>query len=154
MNGKMSHTLRGCVDWNCNDYNNNSWSSKVTPCVGVWIETIKFSSISFIEKSHPAWVCGLKRAKLLKKQKRISHTLRGCVDWNVKPHNIIMQWIRHTLRGCVDWNATCREGIAMGFSHTLRGCVDWNQDTINALLMVNSHTLRGCVDWNYMIHGM
>ena len=32
----------------------------VTPCVGVWIETIKEEN-NFVElKSHPAWVCGLK----------------------------------------------------------------------------------------------
>ena len=55
-----SHTLRGCVDWNetlTTDYVIN----KVTPFVGVWIET----------------------ATALQKYKEIqSHTLRGCVDWN------------------------------------------------------------------------
>ena len=32
----------------------------VTPCVGVWIETLKKVVISWKVKSHPAWVCGLK----------------------------------------------------------------------------------------------
>ena len=32
----------------------------VTPCVGVWIETLKYLSKSVFRKSHPAWVCGLK----------------------------------------------------------------------------------------------
>ena len=34
----------------------------VTPCVGVWIETVNpFSLEVRDEKSHPAWVCGLKQ---------------------------------------------------------------------------------------------
>ena len=58
-----SHTLRGCVDWNpddapekvcneshtlrgCVDWNHIAallgYSQKVTPCVGVWIETYKY----------------------------------------------------------------------------------------------------------------
>ena len=77
----MSHTLRGCVDWNkfeesdkdvdschtlrgCVDWNmykgiveNRSY---VTPCVGVWIETIIVIYFWFFQTSHPAWVCGLK----------------------------------------------------------------------------------------------
>ena len=33
----------------------------VTPCVGVWIETMKFYDIGESPlMSHPAWVCGLK----------------------------------------------------------------------------------------------
>ena len=34
--------------------------NKVTPCVGVWIETLNGIFINEFEKSHPAWVCGLK----------------------------------------------------------------------------------------------
>ena len=33
---------------------------KVTPCVGVWIETLGLIVIVDSIKSHPAWVCGLK----------------------------------------------------------------------------------------------
>ena len=32
----------------------------VTPCVGVWIETINDGIDLFFNLSHPAWVCGLK----------------------------------------------------------------------------------------------
>ena len=32
----------------------------VTPCVGVWIETLRSSSLTCTSSSHPAWVCGLK----------------------------------------------------------------------------------------------
>ena len=79
----ISHTLRGCVDWN---FRNKSPSRRlsvtpcvgvwietpdllkaadccqVTPCVGVWIETSYVNSLSAAPLSHPAWVCGLKQA--------------------------------------------------------------------------------------------
>ena len=32
----------------------------VTPCVGVWIETIFVPQVDASNWSHPAWVCGLK----------------------------------------------------------------------------------------------
>ena len=32
----------------------------VTPCMGVWIETLIYLHVSVIMKSHPVWVCGLK----------------------------------------------------------------------------------------------
>ena len=32
----------------------------VTPCVGVWIETLNSFTKKFSKLSHPAWVCGLK----------------------------------------------------------------------------------------------
>ena len=56
--------------------------SHVTPCVGVWIETLEK------RRYHVA----------------VRHTLRGCVDWNFirMIHN--NQQEGHTLRGCVDWN--------------------------------------------------
>ena len=34
--------------------------SLVTPCVGVWIETLANLAESVPVGSHPAWVCGLK----------------------------------------------------------------------------------------------
>ena len=33
---------------------------RVTPCMGVWIETIGQNVINEINASHPVWVCGLK----------------------------------------------------------------------------------------------
>ena len=36
----------------------------VTPCVGVWIETISFAPLDNFVGSHPAWVCGLKHVCL------------------------------------------------------------------------------------------
>ena len=33
---------------------------RVTPFVGVWIETCVSASRAFLRASHPSWVCGLK----------------------------------------------------------------------------------------------
>ena len=51
----------------------------VTPCVGVWIETL-LSVIFIIDlESHPAWVCGLKRlCTLVKRGKGLSHPAWVC----------------------------------------------------------------------------
>ena len=38
-NQQEGHTLRGCVDWNHDDPKHNNLNL-VTPCVGVWIETL------------------------------------------------------------------------------------------------------------------
>ena len=43
----------------------NNWEpspqmGEVTPCVGVWIETFLITNLIYYQKSHPAWVCGLK----------------------------------------------------------------------------------------------
>ena len=79
------HTLYGCVDWNL-------WLllivlvSRVTPCMGVWIETPS------------CW----KRNDTI-----TSHTLYGCVDWNRMSSTVGWSLISHTLYGCVDWNSIC-----------------------------------------------
>ena len=53
----------------------------VTPCVGVWIETVSQSAFSInADRSHPAWVCGLKQLAETVALCLGSHTLRGCVD--------------------------------------------------------------------------
>ena len=52
----------------------------VTPCVGVWIETIITCCFIITMQSHPAWVCGLKYAYQAVAERGMSHTLRGCVD--------------------------------------------------------------------------
>ena len=57
----VCHTLRGCVDWNYSYCGSKKGKVPVTPCVGVWIETIK------------AWIAASPSRR---------HTLRGCVDWN------------------------------------------------------------------------
>ena len=80
--GILCHTLRGCVDWNLNPGLIPS-DKVVTPCVGVWIETFILVSEIWTTRSHPAWVCGLKLFVYGKINIIVSHTLRGCVDWNM-----------------------------------------------------------------------
>ena len=97
------HTLRGCVDWNL------YWASEsapwaVTPCVGVWIETYHQVTGDISPESHPAWVCGLKQLRKKIILLNLSHTLRGCVDWNLSSWYSLDWSNSHTLRGCVDWN--------------------------------------------------
>ena len=53
---------------------------KVTPCVGVWIETYGPTDKALTKWSHPAWVCGLKLRPSLEIHRCYRHTLRGCVD--------------------------------------------------------------------------
>ena len=57
-----------------------SMMNAVTPCVGVWIETLRCNLLGGLLMSHPAWVCGLKLIVLSLWMMHWSHTLRGCVD--------------------------------------------------------------------------
>ena len=52
----------------------------VTPCMGVWIETVTVAPLLQRNASHPVWVCGLKLAITLRMLVVVSHTLYGCVD--------------------------------------------------------------------------
>ena len=126
--------------------------------------------------SHPSWVCGLKLRCALIMPLLVSHTLRGCVDWNKKWDMNTETQRRHTLRGCVDWNTLSRLTLVCVLCHTLRGCVDWNSVFKGVLWCSDkshpswvcglkrlglyegahdkSHTLRGCVDWNILISDM
>ena len=76
----------------------------VTPCVGVWIETVVNGRVYNFNGSHPAWVCGLKRSQYPEISDCMCHTLRGCVDWNIDINYTRPTSNSHTLRGCVDWN--------------------------------------------------
>ena len=102
---KPCHTLRGCVDWNSR-ISDILCCDIVTPCVGVWIETLEK------RRYHVA----------------VRHTLRGCVDWNLLGDDIRSGERSHTLRGCVDWNFIRMIHNNQQEGHTLRGCVDWNHD--------------------------
>ena len=163
------HTLRGCVDWNLDSHNELKPRARVTPCVGVWIETSDVDIESYINKVTPCVGVWIETIKEENDFVELSHTLRGCVDWNLLRCILLNPLLCHTLRGCVDWNslASCWStaclvtpcvgvwietlaGNAIGASsrHTLRGCVDWNHLTAPCLSMRKCHTLRGCVDWN------
>ena len=143
----VSHTLYGCVDWNT-PYISTPPGCRVTPCMGVWIETLSSSwrppqppvtpcmgvwietSEVWIPhqcgKSHPVWVCGLKLFGKLNMRSWRSHTLYGCVDWNSSNRSSISIEPCHTLYGCVDWNWIIKTEEKARKRHTLYGCVDWN----------------------------
>ena len=102
----ICHSLRGSVDWNivykalnkciitslpawecglkCLNKKNYVKKNHVTPCVGVWIEILKFDTSSL---------------------EKLGHSLRGSVDWNCQWKYILSSHLRsHSLRGSVDWN--------------------------------------------------
>ena len=76
---------------------------KVTPCVGVWIETLGLIVIVDSIKSHPAWVCGLK--PLTARRRSAPHGSHPAWVCGLKRHTLrvtLTALVRHTLRGCVD----------------------------------------------------
>ena len=145
---RSSHTLRGCVDWNCKliDLRKAAKSHTLRGCVDwnldkmcvhfaywashpSWVCGLKPPAICPAkeqETSHPSWVCGLKHREPEKGENNTCHTLRGCVDWNPEDDDDARGIRRHTLRGCVDWNNLCITKSNVLWRHTLRGCVDWN----------------------------
>ena len=52
----------------------------VTPCMGVWIETDVTLLNRLSDMSHPVWVCGLKPCTIMLRAHILRHTLYGCVD--------------------------------------------------------------------------
>ena len=63
--------------------------------------------------SHPSWVCGLKQKCDIRMNRHTSHTLRGCVGWNLMRYVPLLALISHTLRGCVGWNTVSISSIAL-----------------------------------------
>ena len=72
--------------------------------MGVWIETRDIYALTeWLQKSHPAWVCGLKLYTLgiVERWKRVT----PCVGvWIETDGRTLKEYpvISHTLRGCVD----------------------------------------------------
>ena len=98
---------------------------RVTPCVGVWIETTSNQLHENNFPSHPAWVCGLKLDyKVQVKFAGMSHPAWVC---GLKPKlKKDYQWT-HSVTPCVGvWIETGNKRAyrTYGRSHTLRGCVD------------------------------
>ena len=102
--------------------------SRVTPFVGVWIETWTMRKSRLSVTSHPSWVCGLKHIRrwyYLRLQEVTPfvgvwiETFGQCQrNWGLGVTPFVGVWIetivlprprsrrnRHTLRGCVDWNS-------------------------------------------------
>ena len=74
----------------------------VTPFVGVWIETYFTRTAPLDSKSHPSWVCGLKRIdNRLKNDIYESHPSWVC-GLKLYMYVCACTLYSHTLRGCVD----------------------------------------------------
>ena len=99
-------------------------------------------------ESHPSWVCGLKQTIHIKRRLTCSHTLRGCVDWNLLALPKRKRKGCHTLRGCVDWNISQKFYFYINKSHPSWVCGLKQHSTWCLWERQQRHTLRGCVDWN------
>ena len=96
----------------------------VTPCVGVWIETAAMAGSKSPASSHPAWVCGLKRLK----KKMVLLNLKSHPAWVC---GLKLVWVARTVHGFPSHPAwvcglkprRCVLNVCW-CGHTLRGCVD------------------------------
>ena len=123
----ISHTLRGCVDWNKRLYYGND------RC----------------KRSHPSWVCGLKLASAHKSKDVSSVTpfVGVWIETNLCSIRVSNKLVTPFVGVWIETAIVCiMAAIAIG--HTLRGCVDWNLKSMLTSILDASHTLRGCVDWN------
>ena len=79
----------------------NAALTSVTPCVGVWIETIGATGATGAFPSHPAWVCGLKPSW---EAARAARPVTPCVGVWIETYSEHIANVQkgHTLRGCVD----------------------------------------------------
>ena len=145
----VSHTLRGCVDWNMH---------------------ISFSSRNR-HQSHPTWVCGLKHKtqSATPYGKDVTPYVGVWIETK-SGHTLTYDCGGHTLRGCVDWNNVIGKKRCGVWSHPTWVCglklsnlplmrmaskvtpyvgvwieTPWY---LLYLFLPGSHTLRGCVDWN------
>ena len=99
-------------------------ANEVTPCVGVWIETGWLHNKAHKEKSHPAWVCGLKlNHQRVYYNHPMSHPAWVCglklenghgSQTPGKSHPAWVCGLKQLHLYAMMWNE----------SHTLRGCVD------------------------------
>ena len=129
-----SHTLRGCVDWNGlrgTPLLSNILSHPAWVC---GLKLVVFFAPDETDTSHPAWVCGLKRfLKMRLSVWVVSHPAWVCGLKQLARVGIMSSKPCHTLRGCVDWNMKWLPPEVCAGGHTLRGCMDWNHRLLSCL---------------------
>ena len=141
------HTLRGCVDWNWHHIYPLS-PVLVTPCVGVWIETITSINpviCSWVTPCVGVWI--ETGSYCITKPWRLCHTLRGCVDWNLFGIYLLRNLI---VTPCVGvWIETSLYHVS-ALTTSVTPCVGVWIETLplGHGTQPTCHTLRGCVDWN------
>ena len=165
----IGHTLRGCVDWN-HLVQVIPMILFVTPYVGVWIETIYEDDSIRSQEVTPyvgVWIETIITCCFIITMQ--SHTLRGCVDWNIT--NIFNFRYRCVTPYVGVWIETMNTETLIKIREVTPYVGVWieTHDTVHCpehhrshptwvcglkLWMVlrtilnRSHTLRGCVDWN------
>ena len=129
--------------------NDHNQAIAVTPCMGVWIETLMGVNLFKIFKSHPVWVCGLKQPHAGHRPgSRRSHPVWVCGLKLPNPSNLAVWLVSHPVWVC-GLKHLLNGSIMLLDSHTLYGCVDWNTAWGTIVPSLFSHTLYGCVDWNF-----
>ena len=96
-----------------------------------------------LRESHPAWVCGLKHRTWWIRCSRISHTLRGCVDWNTSSLRFILGRFRsHPAWVCGLKRSVCRWA---GFLRGVTPCVGVWIETPSTTWRRYLHMVTPCV---------
>ena len=118
----------------------------VTPCVGVWIETVKGNRVKGFDESHPAWVCGLKHmVRTQHKTAPVSHPAWVCGLKPTGTTGTLPVLLSHPAWVC---------GLKLENLDELADTVQSHPAWVCGLKLVlkyvisycQSHTLRGCVD--------
>ena len=99
----------------------------VTPCMGVWIETCIHRQVKlniFVTPCMGVWI-ETTWAVMLSKPSDVTPCMGVWIETTLTRLPILSVF-RHTLYGCVDWNIAIRAIVLAIYRHTLYGCVDWN----------------------------
>ena len=145
--GFRCHTLRGCVDWNIIEARAWAIEARSHPA---WVCGLKHGLIrpsTGRSQSHPAWVCGLKLSNSSLTCISRSHTLRGCVDWNISQQQLQIWDVSHPAWVCGLKLKRLLVEILSDRSHPAWVC-GLKLLSHGFYLSTICHTLRGCVDWN------
>ena len=143
------HTLRGCVDWNTTKSLLHTDTIQSHPSWVCGLKLIMRTQTRQLHMSHPSWVCGLK----LVRQGSVLHWTSSHPSWvcGLKHiHNFIDTFnLSHTLRGCVDWNLERLKNLVIVDKVTPFVGV-WIETVCTRIRETSTmrHTLRGCVEWN------
>ena len=121
----------------------------VTPYVGVWIETIFTQWCWSVWRVTPyvgVWIeTGLKYLTL---KRLLSHSLCGSVDWNPWTYADCCQAEESLLMWECGLKRERDKDCFHDACHSLCGSVDWNNHLSSFSLHTSSHSLCGSVDWN------
>ena len=158
---QVGHTLRGCVDWNAFYFCINLLQHFVTPYVGVWIETdilLEDRARQYVTPYVGVWIETLSRPDY--PSGSISHTLRGCVDWNF---DYLFYFCFHKVTPCVGiyglehcslvgqvYGRTVSIRPLMYFSPGFWFCYDWKKHVQARMLIFCLFSFVVSPRWQYI----